>query len=648
MEEIFYEKNGFDLKDSFSSIVDSFISKIPNESEYYFDMFEYDNLFWVIPIHRGIAEQGGILQQTITKYPSFGTSVTMATYGSIIEGFFNPRYFVKMVIGILHLLALELGVETKIKNPVLLELKNIAKNMPKHSFFNTHQTVFNYFKFYDIVWKSAFEKIGEIFCSIGFPLSDDFFNRYLGFSNGNFIGRNLDGFRKIGVCQSEGSVDDLPFGDGFQHHFDFLGDINSGKLNFLKDINSYDAKYLKANFSLLDFNSSYNIFIKGDVYDDLLENNVSRYFVADGVYITKGGIVASTGKKTIYKTKYHENLSVFGFSSYQSGLLPFNAENIRFDETLKEISTPQYGLSSGNFSVIKTVVLPREMETIGDSFFGSLGTLTNIEMPEKVKTIGSYFLSGVYALKKIEIKDVEKIGYGFLENSNLEEIEFDSPSLEDIGNSFLCNMHKLSKIDIFLPKLKEIPDFCMIRCKMLRTARFIFPELQKIGFGFMRFCDVLENFTLMTGENFRKIGDNFLIDCQKLSSFQMDVWPTDIGDAFLSGAASLKKLDNVFGSRTFKIGKNFLKNAVSLEEFNQTCEPRYIGEGFLEGCSSLIIKKTPIEDSSHVPERSSKSSTKKTSPAKEKTPMEDSSHVPERFSKLSEKDREFAKLFFKK
>lgn len=103
-ESYFYFNNGFEINKNFEETKKNIISNIGlTDISYYFEIFEYQNLFYVIPFNETIFNKSNLLANIYAdKLPYFETNITTACSKTIKEDFFNIRFFIKTIITIFN------------------------------------------------------------------------------------------------------------------------------------------------------------------------------------------------------------------------------------------------------------------------------------------------------------------------------------------------------------------------------------------------------------------------------------------------------------------------------------------------------------------------------------------------------------------
>lgn len=144
---------------------------------------------------------------------------------------------------------------------------------------------------------------------------------------------------------------------------------------------------------------------------------------------------------------------------------------IEFPDTLKSIK-------NGSFSSCEnlTSVEYGKIEEIGSSAFQDCTKLILTEennLPDTVKIIGdSAFMSTSINLGKVYLgKALTSIGKTAFKDSGLNDIDFNCPDLENIGEEAFCNT-KLTNFSLSNTKVKVIPKRMLYDCVNLKNASF--------------------------------------------------------------------------------------------------------------------------------------------------------------------------------
>lgn len=578
LEDFFIMTNGFIIEKDFETTKLDFISRIPSNALYHFDLFEYDNLFYVIPIHKEIIRRCEFLENIVDEYPSFGSSVVMATYDSIIKGFFDVTYFTNAVINMMILLR-EKYNDSKYSYEIEQNILNLSPqiDIPLHSFLNTHHAIFCYFKFYSIERDFTMSMLVKTFHTT-FPKNpnEKLFDDYFGFHNGNETARDMGKFEStifdydrvklnvIGNVLHTDEYDTRKFISG-----------NGDKLIDMEQIPTRDYTYLKLMFWNLSFDRSKHILVKTKNSDDRL-SYYKKYLDVDGILFLN------------YDRNYFPrgtNLRVIGFNNPGTDF-DDRIENIVFDESLRELKDHY----CNKYKNIKSITFLGDIDIIFNRFC-SLSSIEKLNMPKKVRLIDSFFLFGCKNIKELTVNEVEKIGSFFIYQSNIEKLIIDTRYLKSIGEAFAFSS-KITNIDLSCDILVDIGLGFMHGCKQLKTAKFNFPKVKMIEERFLANCTSLEEFELILTDNTSSIENSFLRNAKSLVKFNMPFWPPIIGDEFLTSAGSIMSIPHV-SSNIIKIGNKFLKGAKNLRTFTMSSQP-WTGDEFMSDCPSLISKKVFI------------------------------------------------------
>lgn len=155
---------------------------------------------------------------------------------------------------------------------------------------------------------------------------------------------------------------------------------------------------------------------------------------------------------------------------------------------------------------LEKIVLPKKLETIGNSAFSGTG-IKEIELPESLTTLDSHAFQNCTSLVSIKIPDkITKISYGTFSNcSNLQSVSFPSTltlieerafyetdlseidipgSVENIKENAFCRNENLKKVT-FNEGLVKIESYSFLGCKSIESI--VFPStLRTIGYsGFL-------------------------------------------------------------------------------------------------------------------------------------------------------------------
>lgn len=168
---------------------------------------------------------------------------------------------------------------------------------------------------------------------------------------------------------------------------------------------------------------------------------------------------------------------------------------------------------------LEKIVLPKKLETIGNSAFSGTG-IKEIELPESLTTLDSHAFQNCTSLVSIKIPNkITKISYGTFSNcSNLQSVSFPSTltlieerafyetdlseidipgSVENIKENAFCRNENLKKVT-FNEGLVKIESYSFLGCKSIESI--VFPStLRTIGYSGFSDCTNLKQISLNEG-----------------------------------------------------------------------------------------------------------------------------------------------------
>lgn len=168
---------------------------------------------------------------------------------------------------------------------------------------------------------------------------------------------------------------------------------------------------------------------------------------------------------------------------------------------------------------LEKIVLPKKLETIGNSAFSGTG-IKEIELSESLTTLDSHAFQNCTSLVSIKIPDkITKISYGTFEGcSNLQFVSFPSTltlieerafyetdlseidipgSVENIKENAFCRNENLKKVT-FNEGLVKIESYSFLGCKSIESI--VFPStLRTIGYSGFADCTNLKQISLNEG-----------------------------------------------------------------------------------------------------------------------------------------------------
>ena len=255
---------------------------------------------------------------------------------------------------------------------------------------------------------------------------------------------------------------------------------------------------------------------------------------------------------------------------------------------------PVTALGDYSFStngVLRSVVLPGDLLTLGARCFYQCTNLVNIEIPEKVTTIGRYAFGGCIRLQTINIPaGVEEIGErAFVNSSATIQVDEDNASYCSEGGVLF---DKDKSTLIFYPPFSSAPQyvipggvsrieaFAFSFCSNLKTV--VFPKnMAGIQNSAFYLCSGLEYINLH--ENIETIGAFAFSDCIRLTNVVMSN-VIKIEDLAFNKCAALEQID--LGDRLEEIGGGSFLECSSLKELSFPMTFKCFGPTFID-CTSL-------------------------------------------------------------
>lgn len=617
----FLKYNGFKIRESFSEIKNDLIKRIRPDSNYFFELFEHKNLFYIIPISKKIFIQSNFFKTIYGNknkdnfFPLFGSYIAYSCSKYAIDGFFNIDYFVKTVIKILYFLNREkfsVGLLSFNKEPESDEKEFIESLLPEklltQQFVNTHQVLFQFFGCEMVISDGknvAHYILGKLFQRYN-KIDEKFIINYFGFNHSADIGANLDVFEK--KIENRKNYDLNLLLPVLSKNEKETNDHQYYQLEFSKTNETRNSQYLKFNFMHLDFEISHHVLLKKNIFDETLWA-YDKFFIVDGIFCTKyypfnienkypkdNNLNFSEKDYNAENQKNIHSISFFGIETisedFNNFFNLFEIKNIFFSNALINI---------GDFfsyaTSIKILILPNSLKYIGHFFCSRTDKLIQVNLPESLIEIGDYFLSAS-SIEKITLpKQLKKIGCNFMDNSSVVELIIPD-SIDDIGerflakcqylreikipknlkivkNNFMCCCHSLVSIE--LSGVLTIGDNFLNNCEML--CKIIIPEsVLEIGTNFMNNCYSLKIIEISC---VKKIKNSFLNNCTSLEKIIIPESVIEIGDSFLNfNTENSSKISEVVLPKTLvNIGKKFLLNASSLKSL---VLPKNLQKNFLE------------------------------------------------------------------
>jgi hypothetical protein len=187
----------------------------------------------------------------------------------------------------------------------------------------------------------------------------------------------------------------------------------------------------------------------------------------------------------------------------------------------------------------------------------------------------------------------------FKENKKINEYTYKSNDFKFVEqlpkllhlNCFLPSF--LKKIDLTpLSNVTSIGDNFLMDCGRLTNIDLKpLSKVTSIGNRFLEYCDRLTEIDLRSLSNLKSIGNNFLYNCEGLTKI---IFPSvlnliSINNNFLSGCSQLRNINLTPLSNVESIGNHFLSDCIKLENIDliPLSNVESIGNHFLSDCSEL-------------------------------------------------------------
>ena len=193
-----------------------------------------------------------------------------------------------------------------------------------------------------------------------------------------------------------------------------------------------------------------------------------------------------------------------------------------------------------NNAVVKNLVIPDGITTIGPYAFERGTQFTSVTIPSSVKSIGNSAFAYCYKLNTIDIPDgVTSIGsYAFLMCTSLTEVNIPS-SVTSIDASAFSYCTALASVEI--PNgVTTVSQGLFYNCEALTSVTFP-AELVSIGDQAFFNCTSLESLTFPDG--LVSIGGQAFKQCSKLESVVLPDKVTTIGDLAFEGCSAITSVE---------------------------------------------------------------------------------------------------------
>lgn len=262
---------------------------------------------------------------------------------------------------------------------------------------------------------------------------------------------------------------------------------------------------------------------------------------------------------------------------------------------------------------IVAVELPSDMTHIGSYAFAGLNTVS-VDLPSALVSIADNAFNNCVALKSITIpKLVETIGeYCFASSSALESVTFGEGSkLTSIGNYAFRKCGRLKNITI-PASVGTIGENCFYYCTALESVTFeegskltsignyafsycnrglksiIIPaSVETIGQSCFSYCSALESVTFEEGSELSSIAGDAFYRCVELLSITIPASVETIGESCFNLCATLNSVTFEEGSILSSIANSAFIKCSSLQSITIPASVETIGQTSFAGCSKL-------------------------------------------------------------
>ena len=402
-------------------------------------------------------------------------------------------------------------------------------------------------------------------------------------------------------------------------NLDAAGHIGGDVMNGTAWLAEHNEQFVMANGFLIKYNGNSTRLDAKDFPADLKEicgyafdgNKTLEYIcVPLGVKLGTDGCFVGTEKS------FEIDLSLL--SELPDGALKnANIYNAVLPEGITEIPEDFfYG------TVLKTIELPRTVQSIGDRAFCRCSGLESIDLSD-VTTIGNWAFSNCTTLSAVDVSSAQSLGenafYGCtsMTTANLPDRDLvigegcfqqcsllkniDLSYLSDIAESAFYFCVGLEKVD--LPSAANIADYAFYHCKSLETvvlssgvevgerAFADCPALSdinvdacvKIGKEAFSKCTSLLSVTL--SDNIAEIGKSAFIECTDLASVYFNADFDDDATGVFEKCTSLSQL--TIGDKVTKIQSRWFYNCQSFKILTLPDSVISIGGNAFFNCTSL-------------------------------------------------------------
>ena len=331
---------------------------------------------------------------------------------------------------------------------------------------------------------------------------------------------------------------------------------------------------------------AYDFQVDGLYYNIKGTNEVYIPFEAFSKKLSGDIIVPETVKD------YEGNLyTVVGIGEY--AFAGSKITSIQLPNTIRYID--QYAFSQ--CSQLKTLQLPKNLESIGKAFISSSG-ITHIKIPNSVTKIadrafGPDINSTGCQLESIDLSELSssiiELPEGMFRSCRLKSIEIPNSIVVIRKEAFMgCGNLKT----VILPEsLSTIETQAFYNCSSLESINLP-DQISSIGSSAFWGCSSLK--TIKIPSSLNRIEDDVFLGCQNLMSVEFPEILTEINRDAFSGCKSLKDINLPSSLKT--IGIEAFSSCQSLTKIVLPASLTSIGKGAFMGCSSLNEVESKIKE----------------------------------------------------
>lgn len=251
---------------------------------------------------------------------------------------------------------------------------------------------------------------------------------------------------------------------------------------------------------------------------------------------------AFKGKSTLMTILLPEQLETIGDKSF------YGCKSL-----CNEIICPESVTSIGKnafegCSSLKSVILPPQLESIEQRLFLGCTNITNIDLSKcsLLTEIGTDAFYNTVELRKLDLsncKSLTTLNYGAFRNCGIEELDLSMCNASVIDSEMFFNCRNLK--NILLPKsIKEIKKDAFSMCDALENVDFSNCELlENIGCGAFSYCSALKNLELSECINLTAIDGSAFSSCTSIETINFPDSLLSIGFGAFIDCSALKSIN---------------------------------------------------------------------------------------------------------